>query len=258
MNIAKVSLKELLANSKTKSQLTKLLGEAVLDEFQGSKQDVVVSYCNKIKSNRDDLLPEDMVSHAHEEADTMIPLHVLDIVRASSLRAIDVWSPDTDVLILLIDLAANGHLGVHTKLRFLTGKGTKYRSIDIRERVSAIGLEKSKGLIGLHHFTGADWGRKYVGVSKKSWISAYLQLAQDNETVVAFQQLGSDRDLADTMIGHVENYSVLPEKYTPLEGFVCSVYSDSSRQTTLPLLRWELFRQKKILRAKSFRRHEVL
>ena len=49
-----------------------------------------------------------MTTHDHEEADIMIPLHVVDVVRGSKLRTIDVWSPDTDVLVLLIDLAANG------------------------------------------------------------------------------------------------------------------------------------------------------
>jgi len=33
--------------------------------------------------------------------------------------------------------------------------------------VSTIGTEKSKGLIGFHHFTGADWGGKFVDVSKR-------------------------------------------------------------------------------------------
>ena len=62
-----------------------------------------------------------MMTHGHEDADTMIPLHVVDIARESKLRTIDVWSPDTDVLVFLIDLAANGHLGVLTTIRLLAG-----------------------------------------------------------------------------------------------------------------------------------------
>ena len=58
----------------------------------------------------------------------MIPLHVIDAIGDSTLRDIDVWSPDTDVLILLMDLVAHGRLGAFTKLNFLTGKGDKYRS----------------------------------------------------------------------------------------------------------------------------------
>jgi len=85
MSIAKVSLKELSSKSSTKSQLTEILAEALLEEFKGSYQELVVSYDDKVKSNR----------------------------------------------------------------------------------VSVIGMDKSKGLIGLHHFTAADWGGKFVGVSKK-------------------------------------------------------------------------------------------
>ncbi|KAL5007663.1 hypothetical protein ScPMuIL_016469 [Solemya velum] len=53
------------------------------------------------------------------QADTMIPLQILDIVRQSDLEAIDVRSQDTDVLILLIDVAANVYLNEHTQ-RLLT------------------------------------------------------------------------------------------------------------------------------------------
>ena len=37
----------------------------------------------------------------------MIPLHVFDAIGDSTLRDIDVWSPDTDVPILQMDLVAN-------------------------------------------------------------------------------------------------------------------------------------------------------
>jgi len=73
------------------------------------------------------------------------------------VKAINVLSPDTDVLNLLMDMAARGHFGEFTTLRLLTGRGAKYRAIDVREQVPIIGTVKSKGLIGFHHFTGSDW-----------------------------------------------------------------------------------------------------
>ena len=90
----------------------------------------------------------------------MIPLHVIDVIGDSSLRDIDVCSPDTDALILLMDLVAHGRLRAFTKLNVLTGKGDKYRSITIRGRVSVIGREKCHGLIDFHNFTGADLGKE--------------------------------------------------------------------------------------------------
>ena len=87
MNIAKVSLKELLSNSKTKSQLNDLFAEALLQAFANSKQDLVVSCVDKVRSNRSNL-PEDMKTHNYEEADTVIPLHVLDAIRESRFSQI--------------------------------------------------------------------------------------------------------------------------------------------------------------------------
>ena len=38
----------------------------------------------------------------------------------------------------------------------------------------------------------------------------------------------------------------MPERYRPLERFVCRVYSATSNVDTLPELRWELFRHKNL------------
>ena len=156
------------------------------------------------------------------------------------------WSPDTDVLILLMDLVANGHFGTSTRLRFLTGKEKKYRVIDIRDRVSVIGMEKSKGLIGLHHFTGADWGGKFVGVSKKTWISNYLSLSPNDEIVRTFTSMGHDLNSDPTACKDLLDDGNLPAQYRPLEHFVCKVYSQQSTIDALPSLRWELFRKKNL------------
>ena len=50
-------------------------------------------------------------------------------------------------------------------------------------------MDKSKGLIGWHHFISADWGGKFVGVSKKTWISIYLSLPSNYEIVRTFNAL---------------------------------------------------------------------
>ena len=136
---------------------------------------------------------------------------------------------------------ANGHLGTSTRLRFLTGKGKKYRVIDIRDRVSVIGMDKSKGLIGLHHFTGAYWGGKFVGVSKKTWISNYLSVPPNDEIVRTFTSTGHDLNSDQTACKDLLDDGNLPAQYRPLEHFVCKVYSQQSTIDALPSLRWELF-----------------
>ena len=190
MDIAKITLKELLSASKTKALLSNIIGNAVLEEYKGSKKKAVVVKCTTVQFNHPHSLAESMSTHNHEEADTMILLHVIDAIGDSTLRAMDVWSPDTDALILLMDVVAYGRLGAITKLNFFTGKGDNYRSINIRERVSIIGREKCQGLIGFHNFTGAVWVGKFAGISKNSWNTSYLSLPNDDPITSAFQLLG--------------------------------------------------------------------
>ena len=189
MDTAKITLKEVLSASKPKALLSNILGNALLEEYKGSNKTVVVVKGSTVQTNQPHSLAVSMSTQNHEEADTMITLQVIHAIGDSTLRDIDVWSPDTDVLILLVELVTHGRLGAFTKLNFLTEKGDKNRSINIRERVSVIRREKCQGLIGFHNFTGADWGGKFVGISKKSWITSYLSLPNDDPFVSAFQLL---------------------------------------------------------------------
>jgi len=74
----------------------------------------------------------------------------------------------------------------------LTGKGANYREIDVTQRVQAIGIHKCQGLIRLHHLTRADWGEKFVGITKNSWVKAYMALDEDHLAIDYFRELGED------------------------------------------------------------------
>ena len=230
-----MSIRELLSSSKTKHKLTCLLANHLL-EHKPQDNDafkMVVVYDNKIKS--DDFESE----HTHEEADTLIPNQVLACLETADFREIKVYSPDTDVLTLLVDLVANNHLPENVGLKFQTGKGNKRREIDVVKQVHAIGVNKARGLIGLHNFSGADWGGKFVGVSKKTWVSAYMKLSDDDPAIKDFQLLGSGPIPSDLVNGQ------LPQLLQGLEKFVCGVYS-ARGPFDLPSLRWELFRSKNL------------
>ena len=155
-----MSLKELLSASRTKSSLTAMLTEGLLKYYSRNSTSKLVVVCGtEIKGH------DFEENHAHEEADTMIPNQVLASLADSPWRDIHVWSPDTDVLMFLLDLVSCGRLGPQTRLKFLTSKGVKYRQIYVVERVQVNGRRKCQGLIGLN-FSGADWGEKCVGISK--------------------------------------------------------------------------------------------
>ena len=225
-----MTLKDLLSSSATKAKLTTMFAESLLEDF--TSFNLVVVYGTTIKSH------EFEAEHCHEEADTLIPNQVLDCLN-DQVKEICVLSPDTDVLTLLVDLTAHGRLPANVGLKFLTGKGAKYREINVARQVGVIGNEKCKGLIGLHHFSGADWGGKFVGITKKRWVEAYMKLPNDDPAIKCFQDLGIDQ------IPQQLNGEDLPLQVKALETFVCQVYS-SSGLTAIPALRWELFRSKNL------------
>jgi len=84
--------------------------------------------------------------HSHEEDDTLIPHQVLASVHEHAWQEVCVWSPDTDVLTLLLDVVSRGHLGAQSCVKFLTGKGAKYGEIEVVERVQVNRTLKSQGL----------------------------------------------------------------------------------------------------------------
>ena len=71
----------------------------------------------------------------------------------------------------------------------MTGKGANYKEIDIIQRVQAIGMHKCQGLIGLHHFSGADRGEKIFGITKTSCVKAYMALEDDHLAIDCFREL---------------------------------------------------------------------
>ena len=98
---------------------------------------------------------------------------------------------------------------------------------------------KCQGFVGLHNFSGADWGGKFVGISKKTWVDAYMTLDEDDQAIECFQNLGTA--LIPTQLTDGE----LPPQLEGLEHLVCRVYCMSGPRN-LPALRWEMFRSRNL------------
>lgn len=111
--------------------------------------------------------------------------------------------------------------------------------MNVLERLKVIGRHKCQGLLGLHNFSGADWGGKFVGIPKKRWIDAYLKLEDDDQAISCFKELG------ERCIPAELESNELPAQVKGLEHFVCHVYSLKG-PISLPSLRWELFRSKNL------------
>ena len=147
-----------------KNRLTAYLAERLLAHFHNIATCSVihvVAYGTKIKGRDSEEV------HTHEEADTLIPNQVQDIC---VMRY--VFHPLTQTsYFLLINLVFRGLLAPQTHMNFLTGNGKKNREIDIIKRVQVMELE-NEGSIEIHNFSGADWGGKFVGITKKTWADA--------------------------------------------------------------------------------------
>jgi hypothetical protein len=115
----------------------------------------------------------------------------------------------------------------HSQDSMVVGKGKDMRIIDIVERVKLMGANVARAILGLHNFTGADWGGKFVGVSKKRLVTAFL-LSEDKDLIEAFTSLGSIDMTPET---------VLETVLDPIEKFVHSVYGGN---------RWTLFRSRNL------------
>ena len=179
-----MSIKDLLSLSKSKSMLVTLFANRLLARFS-SNTAITRLWFTMTKSN---ISTEE---HAHKEADTLISNQVLRSLDEHLLREICVSSLDTDVLVLLLNLVSRGNHGNLNSPNFLTGKGANYREIDVIQRVQVIGIHKCQGLIGLHHhFSGADWGGKFVGITKKTWVKSYVVFNDDHPAIDCFRELG--------------------------------------------------------------------
>eukprot|EP00794_Sanderia_malayensis_P020786 gene20786-22821_t len=116
--------------------------------------DINVVYGTSTYSNQNGAFGDAIANHSHEEADTLIPLHVIDAFNQIPQSSVDVRSPDTNVFIILMDLCARNQLP--GPINFITGQGTLNRTIVVDDRCASIGLQKAKALIGLHALSGAD------------------------------------------------------------------------------------------------------
>ena len=189
-NISNISLKQLLSHIETKQELTVYLAKYLIDSLEFINKRYVVTYGQLSKSNIHDFT-EDMTVHDHEEADTLIVLHCLDVARRDPFAECIVYSPDTDVFLLLIY-----HYELLSQvLTFRTGRRNKLRDIDIRSCNEALSPAHVKALLGFHTLTGCDQIGKFYGKSKTYWWKQFLE--SDNAILAALAELGKIKNISD-------------------------------------------------------------
>ena len=93
MSLSGVILKEMLSSTKTKRSLTKLLADGLLKTFI----DNLIVVQGGLASSKNCQLSDEVQTHSYEEADTLIPLHVIDTLRNGLPKIVDVHCGDTDI-----------------------------------------------------------------------------------------------------------------------------------------------------------------
>ena len=109
-------------------------------------------------SNISDIDPR-LTNHCHEQADTCIVLHSLDVTKRNPFTDLVVYCCDTDVLLLLLYYC--------DELRGSTIFLTTNRDICFRTLHSHLGPELCTSLLGFHALTGCDQTSKVAGFYQK-------------------------------------------------------------------------------------------
>ena len=217
--IKDVKLKDLLSDVNTKKDLTIYLSEKSITYSRSPSSELdkfMVTFETSTRGNID--IPENLVNHDHEEADTLILLHASTVDRTARL---DICASDTDILLQLVQRYAN----LPEDTYFLDKSTTS----SVKEIYNHLGDKRSASLIGFHAFTGCDTTGKFAGRSKETCYKKFC--SADDNILECLATLGDSDDLppSDVLKG--------------LERFVCMLY-DSTKIKTVKDLRWHLYSRK--------------
>ncbi len=215
----RTSVSKFISNTKTKESLTHYLARKLLDRYKDDSTPVVVSTSKFTQCNK---LNVEHLRSSQEEADTIVILHALDVVKRG--KEVDIVSPDTDVFIL----ALSRYPALGKDPRIVTGTGSKRRRVCLQPVFSAIGPNIAAALPGFHPFTGCDTCGRFQGKGKMTCWNVLMK--HPKPITDAFVRLGTSPKVDDNMS-------------EALEEFVCCLYRQKgSRTTELAALRWELFK----------------
>ena len=136
--------------------------------------------------------------NTHEEADTLMILHAIDIARINPFRELCIFSPDTDVLLLL----NHYYPQLPTVTMFYTGN----HIISVGAAYEVLGPQKCLALLGFHAFTGCDQTSKFHGKSKLTCWKVFMK--SEDDVIEAFQNIGENDEAGEATINKLEKYVI--------------------------------------------------
>ena len=135
-----------MSSAKTKEELTIYLSEKLIREFLHQNKQFVVVHDNKFETNISNF-GNNLHVHCHEEADTLIVLHGINVAKRDLFQELYIACFDTDVFLLF--------LYYFEKLCMRTVFNGK-NDVDIGMLYEVLDKEKVRALPGFHTFTGCD------------------------------------------------------------------------------------------------------
>ena len=229
--------KQFLSSVKTKNELTIYLSKKLKHQLN---VDFVIVFGNTCITNLDDL-DSNLKQYPHEEADTGIVLHVIDVSRRDPFTEIVVSCSDTDVFLILLHYFEE----ISTSVVFRT----IHHDINLRFLFEKLGPSLCKALLGFIAITGCDQTGKLFGISKLSCWKTFL--VSPPNIIEALSKLGNgyekptDNDLNELELFVLNLYcKKLPPNVRSLASLRWLIFSKQQAESRkLPPTR-EAFRQK--------------
>lgn len=160
----------------------------------------------------------------HEEDDTRLALHAAH--GSKYYPNIAVYSPDTDVAIILLGTSAC----LQSNVYLFTGTAKCQRIINITAMANSLGPDLCNAVIGFHAFTGCDSISAFFGKDKvRPWKQLLNHVSHEN--VYIFQDLGKQVP------------PIMPPLLQRANAFVCSLYG-AKKSTHVNDARYELFNKR--------------
>ena len=164
---------------RNKTELFRVLSEKIITSIETNKIVVTAFEDKALISNG--AMVGNLSPCNHEEADTRVFLHALDMRRHNSIEHVMIKTVDTDVVVLAVALFA----GLNVKELWIDfGSGQNQAYYPIHTIYNSLRPEKSKGLLFFHAFTGCDQTSFFANCRKKSAWSTWFNFDGVTETFI--------------------------------------------------------------------------
>ena len=156
--------------------------------------------------------------NTHEEADTLMILHTIDVAHLNPFWYVWIMSLDTDVLPLLI------HYYPQLPVLFLFESGSQ--KINIAAGYEVLGPKQSNAFLVFHAFTCFDQTSRFNENSKATCWKTFLDASED--VLTTFADLGVTDHLADLRV-------------TSLDKYVMRLFCESSNLSSITDIKWSMY-----------------